>query len=68
MGKLRCGSFIQRMTRLYLGFSKKLENHKAAVARYFAWCKFVRTHGSLKVTVALETGITDHVWSIVRTD
>ena len=57
-------TFIRRMTRLCLGFSKKLENLKAAVALYFAWYNFVRIHGSLKVTPAMEAGITDHVWTI----
>ena len=57
-------TFIRRMTRLCLGFSKKLENLKAAVAFYFAWYNFVRIHGSLKVTPAMEAGITDHVWTL----
>ena len=46
------------------GFSKKLDNLKAAVALYFAWYNFVRIHGSLKVTPAMEAGITSHVWSL----
>ena len=58
------GVFIRRMTRLCLGFSKKLDNHKATVARYFAWHNFVRIHGSLKVTLTMEAGITNHVWRI----
>ena len=52
------------MTRLCLGFSKKLDNLKAAVSLYFAWYNFVRIHGSLKVTPAMEAGLTDHVWSL----
>ena len=50
-------TFIRRMTRLCLGFSKKLDNLKYAVALYFAWYNFVRIHGSLKVTPAMEAGI-----------
>ena len=57
-------TFIRRMTRLCLGFSKKLVNLKATVALYFAWYNFVRIHGSLKVTPAMEAGITDHVWTL----
>ena len=57
-------TFIRRMTRLCLGFSKKLDNLKAAVALYFAWYNFVRIHGSLKVTPAMEVGITDRVWKV----
>ena len=57
-------TFIRRMTRLCLGFSKKLDNLKSAVALYFAWYNFMRIHGSLKVTPAMEAGITDHVWTL----
>ena len=57
-------TFIRRMTRLCLGFSKKLDNLKFAVALYFAWYNFVRVHSSLKVTPAMEAGITDHVWTL----
>ena len=59
-------TFLRRMTRLCLGFSKKLENLKAAVALYFAWYNFVRVHGSLRVTPAMEAGLTDHVWTITE--
>ena len=55
-----------RMTRLCLGFSEKLDSLKAAVALYFAWYNFVRIHSSLKVTPAMEAGITDHVWSLAE--
>lgn len=57
-------TFLRRMTRLCLGFSKKLENLRAAVALYFAWYNFVRVHGSLRVTPAMEVGLTDHIWTI----
>lgn len=57
-------TFMRRLTRLCLGFSKKLENLKHAVALYFAWYNFVRVHGTLKVTPAMEAGLTDHVWSL----
>jgi len=55
---------IRRLTRLTNAFSKKLENHRAAVALHFAWYNFCQIHGSLKVTPAMEAGITDHVWSV----
>lgn len=55
-------TFLRRMTRLCLGFSKKLVNLKHAVALYFAWYNFVRVHGTLKVTPAMEAGLTDHIW------
>jgi hypothetical protein len=41
---------IRRFTRLTNGFSKKLENHTAAVALHFVWYNFVRVHQTLRVT------------------
>jgi hypothetical protein len=41
-----------------------LENHKAAVALHVAYYNFCRLHGSLRVTPAMEVGITDRVWNI----
>lgn len=55
---------IRRLTRLTNGFSKKLENHRAAIALHFSYYNFCRIHGSLRVTPAMEAGITDHVWSL----
>jgi hypothetical protein len=57
-------NFMRRLTRLSLGFSKKLENLKHAVALYFAWYNFVRVQSSLRVTPAMEAGIIDHAWSL----
>jgi hypothetical protein len=45
-------------------FSKKLANLKAAVALHFAYYNFCRVHSSLRVTPAMEAGITDHVWEL----
>lgn len=55
---------IRRLTRLTNGFSKKLANLKAAVALHFAYYNFCRVHSTLRVTPAMEAGITDHVWWI----
>jgi IS1 family transposase len=55
---------IRRFTRLTNGFSKKLENHGYAVALHFMHYNFCRIHKTLKVTPAMEAGLTDHVWSI----
>jgi hypothetical protein len=41
--------------------SKKIENDRAAVALRFGSCNFRQIHGSLRVTPAMEAGITDHV-------
>jgi IS1 family transposase len=55
---------MRRFTRLTNAFSKKLDNLKAAVALHFAHYNFVRIHGSLRVTPAMEAGVTDRLWSI----
>ncbi len=55
---------LRRFTRLTNGFSKKLENLKAALALHFAWYNFCRIHGSLRVTPAMAAGVTDRVWEI----
>jgi IS1 family transposase len=55
---------MRRFTRLANGFSKKLENHGHAVALYFMHYNYCRIHKTLRVTPAMEAGLTDHVWSI----
>jgi len=55
---------IRRLTRLTNGFSKKWENHWAALCLHFAYYNLCRIHRSLRVTPAMEAGITDHVWEI----
>ena len=54
---------MRRFTRLTNGFSKKLENHGHMVALYFFHYNFIKIHKTLRVTPAMEAGITDHVWS-----
>jgi IS1 family transposase len=61
---LRMG--LRRFTRLTNAFSKKFENHCHAVAIYFAYYNFCRVHQTLRVTPAMEAGLTDHVWSLVE--
>lgn len=55
---------MRRFTRLTNGFSKKIENLEAAVALHFMWYNFGRIHQTLRVTPAMEAGVTDHVWSV----
>lgn len=57
---------MRRFTRLTNGFSKKVENHAAALALYFVYYNFCRVHQTLRVTPAMEAGVTDHVWSIAE--
>jgi len=55
---------MRRFTRLTNGFSKKIDNHMHAIALHFMYYNFGRIHKSLRVTPAMEAGITDHVWSL----
>jgi IS1 family transposase len=54
---------MRRFTRLTNAFSKKIENHVAAVALHYMHYNFCRIHQTLRVTPAMEAGLTDHVWS-----
>jgi len=54
----------RRFTRLTNAFSKKIENHKHMMAIYAMNYNFCRIHQTLRVTPAMESGITDHVWSL----
>ena len=55
---------MRRFTRLTNAFSNKLENHGHTVALFYMHYNFCRIHQSLRVTPAMETGISQHVWSI----
>jgi len=55
---------MRRFTRLTNGFSKKVENMEHAVALTFTFYNFCRIHKTLRVTPAMEAGLTDHVWEI----
>lgn len=61
---LRMG--LRRFTRLTNGFSKKWENHWAAACLWYAYYNFCRIHKSLRVTPAMEAGISDHVWDLAE--
>jgi IS1 family transposase len=54
----------RRFTRLTNGFSKSVTSHKHALALHFAHYNFCRIHQTLRVTPAMEAGLTDHVWSL----
>jgi hypothetical protein len=61
---LRMGS--RRFTRLTNGFSKKLDNHVAAVALYVAHYNLCRVHEALRTTPAKALGVADRAWSIAQ--
>jgi len=55
---------MRRFTRLTNGFSKKVENLEHAVSLHFMHYNFARIHKTLRVTPAMEAGISDHVWTL----
>lgn len=55
---------MRRFTRLTNAFSKKVKNLECAVALYFMYYNFVRIHQTLRVTPAMEAGITGKLWNI----
>ncbi len=55
---------MRRFTRLTNAFSKKIENHMAAIALHYMHYNFCRIHQTLRVTPAMEAKVTDHVWAI----
>ncbi len=57
---------MRRMTRLTNAFSKSWDHLRAAYALWFAYFNFCRIHGSLRVTPAMESGLTDHVWKLTE--
>ena len=55
---------MRRYTRLSNGFSRKLENHEAAVAlNYFAY-NFIKIHRTLRTTPAMAAGVTARLWEV----
>ena len=57
-------TFTRRFTRCTLGFSKKLENMRFAVAMFICHFNFCRKHSAHSQTPAQAAGLTDHVWTI----
>ena len=57
---------LRRFTRLTNAFSKSLEHLKAAVALFVVWYDFCRVHQTLRVTPAMEAGLTDHIWTVAE--
>jgi IS1 family transposase len=54
----------RRFTRLTNAFSKKAENHAYSVALFVFFYNFCRIHKTLRVTPAMEAGVTDRLWSV----
>ena len=61
---LTARTHCKRLARLTLAFSKKLENFRAAIALHLAYYNFVKTHGTLRCTPAMEAGIEKSAWTV----
>jgi len=55
---------MRRFIRLTNAFSKKVENHAAAVALHYMYYNFCRVHQTLRVPPVMEARVTDHVWNL----
>ena len=63
-GNLTMRMQMRRFTRLTNAFSKKFENHMHMVALYTVWYNFIRIHKTLRVTPAMEAGLSETVWDM----
>ena len=66
VGGMEYSMASRRLTRLTNGFSKKLENHAAAVSLYVAHYNLCRWHETIRSTPAEALGLADHAWSLVK--
>lgn len=55
---------VGRFTRLTNAFSKELKNHKAAVSLHASHYNFCHVYETIRITLAMELGIANHIWSI----
>ncbi len=55
---------LRRFTRLTNGFSKKVDNLKAAVALYVAYYNLVRRHSTIRMTPAMKAGVVSSFWTV----
>jgi hypothetical protein len=56
--------FNKRFVGLGLGWSRKLENHRAVVSLFVAAHNFSKVHSTLGCTPAVGAKLTDHTWSV----
>jgi hypothetical protein len=55
---------MRRFTRLTNAFSKKIDQHIAALSLYFVFYNFVKTHKAHKLSPAMAAGVADRLWSV----
>jgi hypothetical protein len=53
---------VRRFTRLTNAITKSLLHLKPAVSLFVVFYNFCRVHQTLRLTPAMEAGLTDHVW------
>jgi hypothetical protein len=58
--------FTRRLTRKTICYSKKLLNHKRAIALTIAHFNFCRVHSAHRMTPAQAAGLTDHPWTVAE--
>jgi IS1 family transposase len=56
----------RRFTRLTNAFSKKIDNHRHALALFYMYYNFGRVHQTLRMTPAMASGVSDHVWTMTE--
>lgn len=54
----------KRYARRTNAHSKKIQNHNYAIALHFMYYNFAKIHTTLRVTPAMQAGISSHVWSL----
>lgn len=54
---------LRRLVRRGSGFSKTVAHHRASISMFAGFFNFCRIHMALRVTPAMQVGITDHVWT-----
>lgn len=55
---------LRRYTRLTNAFSRKLENHAAAVALYYFSYNLIKIHGTLRCSPAMAAGVVNHLYEV----
>jgi hypothetical protein len=61
---LTCRMHCRRLTRLTNGFSKRVENFRAAIGLHFGYYNLVRIHSTLRCTPAMRAGVAGHPWTV----
>ena len=54
---------MKRLTGLALGFSKEIENPKAAVNLFIVYYNYCWRPGKMRITPAMAAGVTSRLWS-----